>query len=331
MDPITQGALGAALPQAMSCPKKLRTSAWLGCLAGMAADIDVLIRSPTDPLLFLEYHRQFTHSLIFIPMGALICSCLFYRWSRTTLNFQQTYLVCFLGYATHALLDACTTYGTQLFWPFSNTRIAWHNISVIDPLLSIPLLACVLSAIWLKNKWLARLGLLWLSSYLLFGMVQNNRAEDLGRLLAESRGHQAVTLSAKPSFGNIIVWKLIYEYDGNYYVDAISMGIQTRIYHGSAIKKLDIQHDLPWLDPASQQANDLDRFAWFSNNYLALDKNNPNQIIDIRYSILPNQINALWGIRLRPDASATEHVEYYSARETSPQQMNDFWRMLTGQ
>jgi len=35
----------------------------LGFLSGMAPDLDILIRSSTDPLLSLEYHRQFTHFL----------------------------------------------------------------------------------------------------------------------------------------------------------------------------------------------------------------------------------------------------------------------------
>ena len=38
----------------------------------MAPDLDVLFQSPTDPILFLEFHRQFTHSLVFIPIGALL-------------------------------------------------------------------------------------------------------------------------------------------------------------------------------------------------------------------------------------------------------------------
>ena len=51
----------------------------------------------------------------------------------------------------------------------------------------------------------------------------------------------------------------------------------------------------PWLDSNSQQAKDLERFRWFSSGYLAISKNHPSRIIDIRYSILPNDINSLWG------------------------------------
>ena len=72
MDPVSQGAFGAIFAQTISNKKKLIAGSILGCLAGLAPDIDVLIRSSTDPLLKLEFHRQFTHSLVFIPIGALI-------------------------------------------------------------------------------------------------------------------------------------------------------------------------------------------------------------------------------------------------------------------
>ena len=94
----------------------------------MAPDLDVLIRSSHDPLLFLEYHRQFTHSLFFIPVGALICALAFYPVTRRALSFRETWILSALGYATHGLLDACTTYGTLLLWPFSQERFAWHNV-----------------------------------------------------------------------------------------------------------------------------------------------------------------------------------------------------------
>lgn len=98
----------------------------LGLLCGLAPDLDVLISSSTDPLLPLEYHRQFTHSLIFIPVGGLICALVLYLLfaRHRSLSFGATYLYCTLGYATHALLDSCTTYGTLLLWPFSDMRVA---------------------------------------------------------------------------------------------------------------------------------------------------------------------------------------------------------------
>ena len=67
MDPISQGVLGASFAQAAAKNKgKIIAAAWFGALAGMAPDLDVVIQSSSDPLVFLEFHRQFTHALIFI-------------------------------------------------------------------------------------------------------------------------------------------------------------------------------------------------------------------------------------------------------------------------
>ena len=83
MDPISQGIVGAAFAQTTDNKNNMIKIGIIGFMAGLAPDLDVLIRSSTDPMLSLEYHRQFTHSLFFIPFGALIfalvifpfCSC----------------------------------------------------------------------------------------------------------------------------------------------------------------------------------------------------------------------------------------------------------------
>ena len=131
MDPISQGTVGAAFAQSAVGKKNIAKISVVGFLAGLAPDLDVLIQSPTDPVLFLEYHRQFTHSLFFIPFGALIVAALIFPLVRKHLSFKTTYAASFFGYATHGLLDACTSYGTVLFWPFSNERITWNNISIV--------------------------------------------------------------------------------------------------------------------------------------------------------------------------------------------------------
>jgi len=147
MDPITQGTIGAALPQAFG-KKNLGIIAILGFLSGLAPDLDIFIRSSTDPLLSLEYHRQFTHSLLFIPFGGVLCASFLYLLLKkiSPFTFKQTWLYCTLGYGSHGLIDACTSYGTLLFWPFSDMRIAWNNISIIDPLFTLPTLILILIA-----------------------------------------------------------------------------------------------------------------------------------------------------------------------------------------
>ena len=290
----------------------------IGAIAGMAPDLDVLIQSASDPLLAIEFHRHFTHSLFFIPIGGLLCSLLLYpllgrRWQ---LSYRQVLLWSLIGFATHALLDGCTTYGTKLLWPLSDQRFAWDMISVVDPLFTLPLLLLVVCAALFKSKTYIKWALLWGALYLALGFVQHQRAVNLGHELAQARGHQALRLEAKPSFANLVVWKVVYETDDAFYVVAVKPGLRkSRVWRGDQVQKLDIQRDFPWLNPASQQARDIVRFAEASAGYLAVDPRDPLRIGDVRYAMLPQAIAPLWGIQLSPQAGADAHVVFYSIRE----------------
>lgn len=334
MDPLTQGVIGALAAQASAKATRLAAAAVAGALAGMAADLDVFIRSTTDPLLVLAYHRQFTHSLLFIPVGGLLCAafCYFFWGRKHATPFRLWWLWCTLGYATHGLLDGCTSYGTQLFWPFSNQRISWNVISVIDPLFTLPLLACVVIALWRANRaWLVG-GILWACCYLLLGVLQHHRALNAGYALAQARGHEPVRLHTKPSFANLLVWKTVYQTPERFYVDAVRPGFAgIQVWPGESVAILDVRQDFPWLAADTQQAKDIERFRWFSAGFVAVDPSNPLRVIDVRYSLLPNQINALWGITLDPAAPADEHVRFNSTRERSDEAAGRLWQMITGQ
>ncbi len=330
MDPLTQATLGATASQAFATDKsKIRWIFVLGFIGGMAPDLDVFIRSQEDPLLFLEFHRQFTHSLIFIPIGGLLVAGLLYGLfkQRLGLGFRQCWWFASLGYGTHGFLDACTSYGTQLFWPFSDFRVAWNNVPIIDPLFTGPLLILVLVAFWRGSPRAAQLGLAYALIYLSIGLFQTHRAEALVYEIAADRGHVPAKLTVKPSFGNIVLWKLIYEHDGRYYVDAARLLMSSKVFEGDSIKALPGDHGLDWLQADSTHAVDLQRFRWFSQDYIAQDPNNPYYIIDVRYSMVPNEIKPLWGILLDP-AQQDEHVDYVHNNERDETMTRRFLDML---
>lgn len=331
MDPITQGLIGATLPQAVSRDRRLLLWAGaFGFLAGLLPDLDVLIRSSSDPLLYLEYHRQFTHALLFIPVGGLASAVVLY-WAvgrRKGISFRATWLFCTLGYGTHGLLDAFTSYGTMLWWPFSSARVAFNFVSVIDPLFTLPVLVLVVLATLRKQRWFAIGALLWAGLYLGAGLTQRHAAMAMGETLAASRGHMPVRLDAKPSFGNILVWKTIYEAEDRYFVDAVRATLSPRVFPGMSVRKLDIGRDFPWLDPNSRQGRDIARFDWFSDGFVAQDPVHPDRVIDIRYSMVPNEIDALWSIGLSPSAGPDAHVSFQTHRRAPKESLHRLWSMI---
>ena len=331
MDPFTQGAFGALFSQTNGKPKDLAKAAVIGAIAGMAPDLDILITSSEDSLLALEYHRHFTHSLFFIPFGGLLCAVILYpllgRFIGIT--FLQTLLWCFLGFASHGLVDSLTSYGTQLFWPFTNKRVAWDIVSIVDPLVTIPLLIFICFSAFTKMRRYTIIGIVWIFLYFSLSIYQQGRAIHEGQKLAEKRGLNALNIEVKPSFANILVWKIIITTDDSYYVDAVKVGWDKPIiWEGDSIKKLDYARDLPWLDLKSQQQKDIERFRWFSSGYIALDKNNPLRVVDIRYSLLPQNIKPLWGIELSRTTDQNLHVKFYHERDDRSNSVQTLWAML---
>ena len=329
MDPISQGTVGAAFAQSTANKSNIIKIGIIGFLAGLAPDLDVLIRSENDPILFLEYHRQFSHSLFFIPFGSLIVSLLIFPLFKKSMSLRTIYMASFLGYATHGLLDACTSYGTLLFWPFSNERVTWNNISIIDPLFTIPVLILIGIAIKTRKKIFSFFAIGWITFYLSLGFVQYERALSAAIELAESRGHVAERMTLKPSFGNLILWKSIYQYEEDFYVDAIRILQSTTWCLGENIRVFNYEYHLPNLDKDSQQGKDIERFRWFSQDYLGYNKEK-NLITDIRYSMIPNQIARMWGLAIDDTRDINKHAIWWTSRGLDQSQIDLFKEMLSG-
>ena len=329
MDPISQGTVGAAFAQSKANKNNIIKIGIIGFLAGLAPDLDVLIRSSTDPILSLEYHRQFTHSLFFIPFGALIVAFVIFPLVKRYLSLKTVYVASFLGYATHGLLDACTSYGTILFWPFSNDRVSWNNISVVDPLFTIPILVLVITAIITRKRLFSFFSIGWMTFYLLLGFVQYERALSAATELAHSRGHNPERPTLKPSFGNLILWKSIYQYEDRFYVDAIRTAQSSTWCLGESIRVFDYQYHLPNLEKESQQKKDIERFRWFSQDYLGFD-DKKNLVTDVRYSMIPNQIAPMWGLVIDVHRGMNEHAIWWTSRALEQGRLSLFKDMLSG-
>ncbi len=124
MDILTQSLMGGVLAQAVANKREKKLATAAGVVAGLLADADFFIRSTSDPLLNIEYHRHFTHSIFFIPFGAALAMLLLTPFLRKQLSASHLYIYCLAGYSLSGFLDACTSYGTLLLWPVSDQRIA---------------------------------------------------------------------------------------------------------------------------------------------------------------------------------------------------------------
>ena len=329
MDLLTHGLVGAALAQSAAPKEEARVAAGIGFLAGMLADADALITSANDALLVLEVHRHFTHALLFIPVGALIAAALLWPFLRRRLGFPRLYLYALLGYALAGALDACTSYGTHLLWPFSDERLALSIIAVVDPLMTLAIGIPVAVGIIRRRPNAARLGLALGICYLALGLAQHERAESAALALARERGHEARRLLVKPTIGNLVLWRSTYIESGRIYADGVHVAARIRAYRGESAPRFDPARDLRWAPPGSPARRQADRFAQLSDGYLARHPRRPAMIGDARYAMLPTSVEPLWGIVFeaeRPDA----RVELVTDRTLTPEARGRFVDMLLG-
>jgi len=330
MDIISQGLLGSAVAQLGAKKSEIRIATMIGCIAGLLADADIFIQSSTDTLLFLEYHRHFTHSLIFIPIGAFISAVICWPFAKRHLSITRIYYYAFLGYLLSGVLDAFTSYGTHLLWPFADERIAWHLISVVDPIFTLALLAGVVTGLVKRANKAPAFSLIFCAAYLTISGVQSERAATVQDEIVKARGHKIEKSIVRPTLGNIVLWRSVYRYQGNYYIDAIRVGLgQKRIFAGTSVPSVDIDKDFAQLNQDSRLYQDIVRFKHFSNNYLALNPNNPAILGDVRYSITPTSAQPLWGILLNLE-QPENHAVYTTLRQHSKRQRQDFIDQVLG-
>ena len=86
---------------------------------------------------------------------------------------------------------------------------------------------------------------------------------------------------------------------------------------------------LPNIYKNSQQRKDIERFRWFSQDYLGFIKEE-NLVTDIRYSMIPNQIEPMWGLIIDDQRSINEHAIWWTSRDLDQSQIDLFKDMLTG-
>lgn len=331
MDIITQGLLGAALAQTVSKNNDARIATAIGFAAGLLADADALIRSSSDPLLNIEFHRHFSHSLIFVPIGGLLAAIILWPFLRNRVPFMRLLLFALLGYAGSGLLDACTSYGTQLLWPFSDERVAWSIIAIVDPVFSLILIVSIGIGLKFRKPAATQIGLMLASIYLLFGFWQHHNAYDTAQTLAQQRGHQVDRMMVKPTMANLVLWRSIYQSGDHFYVDGIRLRFfnEDIIYPGGSSKRFIADRDMPDLAPDSALNHDINRFQFFSNDYVIIDPERNNVLVDLRYSMLPTGLSPLWGIDMNVETN-DQHAAFINYRDSSAETRGQFINMLLG-
>jgi len=286
LDSLTQVVLGAAVGEAV-LGKKIGNRAMLwGAIAGTIPDLDVVARFLTDTITATEMHRGFSHSIIFSIMMAPLFGWLVHQIKkRPDVGWQGWSKLFFWGLFTHPLLDAFTTWGTQLFWPF-DWRLAFNNIFVIDPLYTVPFLICLIIAAFKKRGSLSRkrinnLGIYLSTGYLMITLILKWGAHTKIANALEKQQINYSKISTRPAPMNSILWNANVDAGDQYLISDYSFFDSQPITFKAYPKKR----------KASQQLisrDEVQRLIKISEEWYILEKEGERWIYnDLRFGLIP--------------------------------------------
>ncbi len=222
MDSLTQFTLGATV-SAVLLGRHIgyQKAAIIGGLMGTVPDLDTFVPHD-DPVEKFVAHRGPSHSLVIQALVAPVFAEPLVRLFKSLKDHRiLTYLAVYLMFATHALIDAMTIYGTKLLWPIIEEPFGVGSIFIIDPLYTLPLLYVTIWAFFVRDHspklQRALIGAM-VASTLYMGAsyaLQLNAAHKADTWLAEKGISPERTLTIATPF-NIFYWRTIAIDDDRY-------------------------------------------------------------------------------------------------------------------
>jgi inner membrane protein len=339
MDSITQIVLGAACGEAILGKKIGNRALLFGAIGGTIPDLDVFVGKLlyNNEIDSMAFHRGFMHSFLFAILGAIafgaVVFWLYNKGKRYGMTTQKDWMwLFFASIFTHPILDSFTAYGTQLFAPFSNYRVAFNNISVADPLYTLPFLVLLIVVMFLKRtsskrRLFLKLGLGVSSLYLMLTLVNKYHVHGVyKRALAEEQ-IDYLRFQTQPTILNNFLWYGIAETTDAYFVGFYSILDATPTV--SRWHRLPKNHDL-----LGDMPKDLETLSWFSGGYYNLSEtSDPNTFLykDLRYPMMdendPNSTIFKFTITKKEDR--WEAAPFY-APEVNRGSLDSFWTRIKG-
>ncbi len=222
---------------------------------------------------------------------------------KIDIGYWSWYKLFFWAIFTHPLLDCFTVYGTQLFAPFSNYRVALNNISVADPSYTFPFLICLMVASFLSRKYdiesenninrsfqlswanyklrsyVNATGIIVSSLYL--GWTFYNKSK-VNKIMEKTLADQNIPYTrymTGPTILNNLLWSGTAETESSFYTGQYSFYDKEQKFKLYEIPK---NHNLLNYKSDDEVVNTL---KWFSNDYYSVMRRKDGllQINDMRY------------------------------------------------
>lgn len=229
MDNLTHtlsGLVAARLVPARELPMRSRYIA--GALAANFPDLDIVL-APISSELYLLHHRGETHSLLMLPLWALLLSWLFAKMFKTPGGWRDFYALTAVSLLVHIFGDWITGYGTQLFAPFTRETFSLGTTFIIDPLMTLLLLLGFLGSLFWKATPRAAQASAVLAMILIGTQYYwKQQALQTGAAHARAQGWQAVQITAEPRPVSPFNWTVIIREPERYHYAHIKLSADKR-------------------------------------------------------------------------------------------------------
>jgi len=154
------------------------------------------------PMSYIHWHRNITHSLVALPVMALLAIAVVRLLGRKQIRWLPAFFIAIIGVASHLILDLTNVYGVRLLLPFSGHWTHWDITPIFD------------LALW---------------AILLLGVA----APFLGRLVGSEIGEKPKAPGAGWAIVALVLFTA-YDYGRSVLHDHAAALMDSRTYHGLA-------------------------------------------------------------------------------------------------
>ncbi len=204
MDTLTHALSGALLGRATAARRpgpndlSVRARVAAGFAAAAFPDTDFVL-GLISPVTYLLHHRGVTHSVLLLPLWALLLAWLLALIARDPRGFRPWYGICALALGAHILGDLITSFGTIVLAPLSDWRAAIGTTFIIDLWFTgIIAAGLVASALWRRTRVPALVASVVLSGYVGMQWILKQQALEFGARYAQANGLGAAHITAYP-------------------------------------------------------------------------------------------------------------------------------------
>lgn len=301
MDSLTQAVLGAVVVEAVAGRQIGNRALLWGLWFGTLPDLDILLYPWLDPLERLGWHRGLSHSLFLMTVTAPLWGWLVARVHRGRLGWARASGAVWLALFTHVLIDVFTVYGTQVFEPFSDFRLATNNLFIIDPLFTLPMLVALGVIPWLRaddvrrRRWNAW-GLALATAYVGWSFAAKGVAHQRVAAALEAEGIPHTRFMTAPAPFNTILWRALVETE-----DGLLVGYTSLLDRPGTPFRWERVPRREWALGPAEGSRAVEILRWFSQGYWTASPHAEGPLLfDWRFGEIRGGGGAEMGLAFRP-------------------------------